>query len=96
MMELLGDMGHVESCFGLFGDSAKLDARYVHDLCRTYHRLRNCFGRTRWNSSAKLVMWNLILVHLEIVLQSVQDRCTVCTERTIGSEIFLDAPNGNT
>ena len=23
-----------------------------------------------------------------------QDRCTVCTERTIGSEIILDAPNG--
>ena len=22
-----------------------------------------------------------------------QDRCTVCTERTIGSEIILDAPN---
>ena len=24
----------------------------------------------------------------------VQDRCTVCTERTIGSEIVLDARNG--
>ena len=24
----------------------------------------------------------------------VQDRCTVCGERTIGSEIVLDAPNG--
>jgi hypothetical protein len=23
-----------------------------------------------------------------------QDRCTVCVERTIGSEIILDAPNG--
>ena len=23
-----------------------------------------------------------------------QDRCTVCAERTIGSEIILDAPNG--
>jgi hypothetical protein len=26
-MELLDDMGHVESCFGQFGDSANLDAR---------------------------------------------------------------------
>jgi hypothetical protein len=26
-MELLGDVGHVESCFGLFGDSVSLDAR---------------------------------------------------------------------
>ena len=39
-------------------------------------------------------MWNLISVHLEIVLVSVQDRCTVCAEHTIGSEIILDAPNG--
>ena len=23
-----------------------------------------------------------------------QDRCTVCTERTIGSDIMLDAPDG--
>jgi hypothetical protein len=36
-------------------------------------------------------MWNLVLVHLEIVLVSVQDRSTVCTERTIGIEIILDA-----
>jgi hypothetical protein len=26
-MELLGGMGHVESCFGLFGDSVSVDAR---------------------------------------------------------------------
>jgi hypothetical protein len=25
---------------------------------------------------------------------SVQDGCTVCVKRTIGSEIFLDAPDG--
>jgi hypothetical protein len=40
------------------------------------------------------VVWNLILVHLEIVLVSVQDRCTVCTEDTIGIEIVLDALDG--
>ena len=32
--------------------------------------------------------------HLEIVLMLTQDRCTVCAERTIGSGIVLDAPNG--
>ena len=37
-------------------------------------------------------MWNLVLVHLEIVLVSVQDRCTLCAKRTIGSETILDAP----
>ena len=41
-------------------------------------------------------MSNLVSVHLEIVLLSVQDRCTVCTKRTIGSGIILDAPDGTT
>ena len=36
------------------------------------------------------VKWNLISVHLEIVLLTVQDRCTVCAKRTIGSEFILD------
>ena len=45
-MELLGDVGHVESCFGLFGDGVSVG----------------------------------------------QDRCMVCTKRTIGLEIILDAP----
>ena len=31
-------------------------------------------------------------MHLETVLVSVQDRCTVCAERTIGSEIVLEHP----
>jgi hypothetical protein len=33
-------------------------------------------------------------VHLEIVLILKQDRCTVCSERTIGLEIIFDAPDG--
>jgi hypothetical protein len=28
------------------------------------------------------------------VFVSVDDRCTVCAKRTIGSEIILDAPDG--
>jgi hypothetical protein len=39
------------------------------------------------------VMCNLISVYLEIVLVSVQDRCTFCAKRTILSEIVLDAPD---
>jgi hypothetical protein len=38
--------------------------------------------------------WKLILVHLEIVLILTQDRCTVCAERTIGSKLVLEAPDG--
>jgi hypothetical protein len=45
-MELLAGVGFVESRFGSFGDSANLDARLVHGLRRTYHRLRNHFGHT--------------------------------------------------
>jgi hypothetical protein len=54
-MVLQGDEALVESHFGPFGDSANLDTRSVHGLCRTYHRLRNCFGRTEWNSNLILV-----------------------------------------
>ena len=37
------------------------------------------------------VLWNLISVHLETELVSVQDRCMVCAKRTIGSQTILDA-----
>jgi hypothetical protein len=36
----------------------------------------------------------LCSVRLEIVLILTQDRCMVCTERTIGSQIVWDAPDG--
>jgi hypothetical protein len=41
-----------------------------------------------------LVMWNLVLIYFETVLASVQDRCKVCIERTIGIEIVLDTLDG--
>ena len=37
-------------------------------------------------------MLNHVLVCLEMVLVSMQDRCVVCAKRTIGSETILDAP----
>ena len=37
---------------------------------------------------------NLVSICVEVVLGLVQDRCTVCAKRTIGSEIALDAPDG--
>jgi hypothetical protein len=40
------------------------------------------------------VLWNLVLVHLEMELMSVLDSVTVCAKRTIGSEIVLDTPDG--
>jgi hypothetical protein len=37
----------------------------------------------------------LISTRLEIVLNSAQDRCTVCAECTTSMEIVLGTPNGN-
>jgi hypothetical protein len=42
----LGDLGQVEATFDLFGHCVNLDARYVHDLHRTFHMLGNHFGHT--------------------------------------------------
>jgi hypothetical protein len=39
-MVLLGDEAQLEACFGPFGDSANLDAKQVHNLRRTNHRIR--------------------------------------------------------
>ena len=57
----------------------------------TYHRLRNHF---RWKYKVMWLMWNLVSIHLKIVLVLVQYRCTVCAECTIGLEIILDALDG--
>jgi hypothetical protein len=40
-MELLGDLGHVDSRFCSFEDGVSVGARQVHGLRQTYHRLRN-------------------------------------------------------
>ena len=40
-----------------------------------------------------LVKRDLVSIHLEIVLISAQDRCTVCAEWTTGMEIILGTPD---
>ena len=45
-MILLGEEAQVEVRFDLFGDTANLDARWVHGLHRTYYMLGNPIGRT--------------------------------------------------
>jgi hypothetical protein len=92
-MEFQDYEAQVEARFGPFGDSANLDARYVHDLRRTYHRLKNHFRCTQWHSYVTRLKQKLILVSLQLVLILTQDRCMVCTEHTIGSEIVLDPPD---
>jgi hypothetical protein len=92
-MGLLGDEAQVEAQFGMFGDSATLDARY-HGLRQTCHRLKNSIGGTRWNSKVTWAVRNLVSIRFETVLASVQDRCSVCIKHTIGIEIVLDALDG--
>jgi hypothetical protein len=91
---LISDTGRVESRFSLFGDSVSVSARQVHGLHRTYHRHRNRFGRTRWDSLVTRLKWKLGLVRLEIVLLLMHDWCTVCIKRTVGLKIVLQAPDG--
>jgi len=45
-MVLLGQGAQVKALFGLFGDSANLDARYMQGLHGTYDMLRNQLGCT--------------------------------------------------
>jgi hypothetical protein len=49
LMVLLGDEAQVDARFSPFRDNVSVGARYVHGLHRMYHKLRNHFGRTRWN-----------------------------------------------
>jgi hypothetical protein len=93
-MVLQGDEAQVEARFGLFGDSANLDARWVHIFHQTYHRLRNSFGRTRWYALVTMLKWKLILDRLKVMLLLMQDRCKFCAKCTTSSEIILDAPDG--
>jgi hypothetical protein len=45
-MELLGDVGHMESRFDLFSDSVSVGGRLAHGLHRMYCRLENSIGGT--------------------------------------------------
>jgi hypothetical protein len=49
-MVLLGDEALVDAQYDLFRDRAHLNARLLLDLRRSYHKLKNYFGCTRWNS----------------------------------------------
>jgi hypothetical protein len=66
-MKLLGDVGQLEACFGLFADRVNHGARQVHDLCRMYHTHGNLFGHTRGTSKVMWVKWKLVLVCSGIV-----------------------------
>jgi hypothetical protein len=83
-MVLLGDEAQLEARFGLFRDSANFDARSVHGLRQTYHWLRNYFAHPiELLGDVGHVEYHFGLFGGMLVL--VQDRCTDCAKRTIGS-----------
>jgi hypothetical protein len=83
--ELLGDVGHVKSRFGSFGNGVSVGARQLQGLRQTYDSIRIHFIHTRWYSKVTRLKWKPILVRLGIVLILTQDRCMVCVECTIRS-----------
>jgi len=91
--ELLDDVCHMESLFGLFRNSVSFGARYVHGLHLMHQSIRNYFGSTNWYFGEE-AQWKLGLICLEIVQILMQDRCMIYMEHTICLEINLDAPNG--
>jgi hypothetical protein len=66
----------------------------VYGLRLLCHGHGNRFGHTRWYSYVMCVKWKLVSVHLEIVLVSAQDMCTVCVKCSMGMEIILGTPDG--
>jgi hypothetical protein len=94
LIVLLCDVDQAIVDFDLFGDSFNLGTRKGKGLRLMYHGHVNRFGHTRWYSYVMYVKWKPVSVRLDVVLDSAQDRCTVCAKRTIGVEIILDAPDG--
>jgi hypothetical protein len=93
-MELVSDVGRVESRFSPFGENVSVSPRLEDGLYRTYHRHRNHFGRSRSDSYVTRLKWKLGSVRFGIVLLLMQDWCLVCTKCSICIEIILDALEG--
>ena len=87
-MELLGDVGHVKSRFGLFGDY----------YCQCNISAWLVAQKSFWTHLMELLGYKAQVVArfgpFGNSVTLMQDSCTVCTEHTIGSEMILDALNG--
>jgi hypothetical protein len=99
-MVLLGDMGQVEARL-VYLEIMLISTQEYCTVCAkctigseiAFGHTRNHFGHNQWYSYVTWVKWKLVLVYLEIVLISVQDRCMVCAKCTTISLIILDTPN---
>ena len=73
MMELLDDVCHTKSCFGLFRDSVSFGARYVQGLHIMQHRLRNI-----------LVYMEIVLILMQDRCTIYMER-TICLEISLAT-----------
>ena len=92
-MELLGDVGHVESRL----IHLEMVLVFVQDRCTVYakHTIGSDIILDAPNGTPRRCGHvESCSVRVEMVLVLVQDRCTVYAKHTIGSYIILDAPNG--
>jgi hypothetical protein len=64
----------------------------VHGLRQRYHRLRNYFGHTRWNSKVTRLKWKLVSARLEIGLILMQGRCSVALNMPKAKKSFWTHP----
>ena len=91
-MVLKGDMGQVEACFGLFGDTVttQIGVRFAPNVPQDVKSL--------WAHPMVLLGdKGLVEARFSLFGDSVNlnaRQCTVCAKRTIGSEIILDAFDG--
>ena len=84
-MELLGDVGHVETC------SVRLEMVLVLVQDRCTVCAQRTIGQMSFRTHPMVILGDVghvesRSVRLEMVLVLVQDKCTVCTKRTVGSD----------
>jgi hypothetical protein len=91
-MELLGDVGQVEGHLNSLGDGVnlgKIGARIAANVPWAW----KSFCAYSMELLGNVGQMELVSIRLDVLLISTQDRCTVCAKRTIGLEIYLDAPD---
>jgi hypothetical protein len=89
-MELLGDVGHVESRFGPFGDSVCVSAGFAPNVP---------WAQKSFWTHLMTLLGDEAQVEARFCpfgdrANFTQDRCTVWAKRTTSSEIILDAHDG--
>ena len=93
-MELLCDVGHVESHFRPFGDSVSVGCQIGSWFVPNVPLAQKSFWTHPMVLLGDEAQVKLDSVWFEIVLILMQDSCTVSAKCIRGSEFIMDAPDG--